>query len=122
MPGRKPNPKELATYRSMLLHMRGVITGDMSRLEEDAFGIDGEKAGVDNKADSGSDSYSMEFSLELLRMDGDSLRKIDEALDRIEQDEYGRCFECDSWIAKGRLMAVPYARNCIGCQRAQEAS
>jgi RNA polymerase-binding transcription factor DksA len=122
MPGRKPTPKELDAYQGMLLRMRGMITGDMSRLEEDAFGIDGEKAGVDNKADSGSDSYSMEFSLELLRMDNDSLRRIDDALERLEQESFGRCSECDSWIAKGRLMAVPYAENCIGCQRAQEAS
>ena len=122
MPGRKPTTQDLEGYRAVLLRMRGMITGDMSRLEEDAFGIDGEKAGVDTTADSGSDSYSMEFSLELLRMDGDALRKIDAALDRLAQDAFGRCTVCASWIARGRLSTVPYALNCIGCQRAQEAS
>ena len=122
MPGRKPTPKQLEVYREMLERMRAEITGDMSRLEQDAFGDDRGKGGVDATLDGGSDSYSMEFSLELLRMDGDSLEKIDGALDRIEAGEFGRCVTCQAWIQKGRLDMVPHAKTCIECQRAQEAS
>lgn len=124
MPGRKPTPRDLETFRQVLVHMRGMITGDISNLERDAFGIDGEKAGVDNQADSGSDSYYQEFSLELLQLDENSLRMIEEALGRLDEGTFGRCQGCDGWITKSRLQAVPYARNCIACQREleQEAS
>jgi len=124
MPSRKPTPKDLKNYRQLLVHLRGMITGDISELERDAFGIDGEKAGVDNQADSGSDSFYQEFSLELLQLDEHSLRLIDEALDRVDDGTFGRCLQCESWIVKERLSAVPHTRNCIDCQRMleQEAS
>lgn len=124
MPARKPTAKDLTSYRMILVQMRGLITGDISNLERDAFGIDGEKAAVDNKADNGSDSFYQEFSLELLQLDENSLREVDEALDRIDEGSYGRCQGCEDWIAKERLKAVPHARHCIGCQRKleQEAS
>ncbi len=124
MPGKRPTAADIESFRTILVQMRGMITGDISDLERDAFGIDGEKAGVDTTADSGSDSHYQEFSLELLQLDENSLRAIDEALDRIETGEFGRCQTCKEWIMKGRLRTVPHARNCIACQRAleQEAS
>jgi len=120
MSSRKPTEKDVQRYREALMVMRGMITGDITNLEQDAFGIDGEKAGVDNLADSGSDSYYQEFSLELLQLDESSLREIDEALARIGDDAFGRCEVCGAWISRQRLNAVPYARNCIDCQRAAE--
>lgn len=46
--------------------------------------------------------------------------KINEALRRMDNDEYGICDECGSEIDKGRLEAHPYARKCIDCARFEE--
>ena len=46
--------------------------------------------------------------------------KINEALRRMDNDEYGICDECCSGIDKGRLEAHPYARKCIDCARFEE--
>ncbi|MCH8992694.1 MAG: TraR/DksA C4-type zinc finger protein [Acidobacteria bacterium] len=43
------------------------------------------------------------------------LAAIDEALDRIETGEYGRCLACGSAIAEARLEALSATAVCRGC-------
>jgi DnaK suppressor protein len=43
------------------------------------------------------------------------LDEIDDALKRIDNDEYGDCEECGSSIAPERLETIPYARRCVRC-------
>ena len=42
-------------------------------------------------------------------------RLIDDALAKMEQDEYGECEECGRPISLKRLKLVPWARHCIRC-------
>jgi DnaK suppressor protein len=44
------------------------------------------------------------------------LREISDALQRIEQGNYGTCLECEEPISVKRLNAVPWARYCVACQ------
>jgi DnaK suppressor protein len=44
------------------------------------------------------------------------LRKIEEALTRIEEEGYGTCLECDEVISLKRMQAIPWARYCVPCQ------
>ena len=117
---RKPTPDDLEKFKDLLLVLRREVAGDIDNLENDAFATDGERVSVDNHADIGSDSFAQEFSLELLERDGETLGQIDEALDRIEKGTFGRCPLCNNWIRKERLKAMPYAKNCISCQREAE--
>jgi DnaK suppressor protein len=41
--------------------------------------------------------------------------RIQSALSRIEQGDYGRCVQCDEPIALGRLNFDPATPLCIGC-------
>ncbi|MDX6261049.1 MAG: DnaK suppressor protein [Kribbellaceae bacterium] len=43
------------------------------------------------------------------------LADLDNALQRLEADDYGRCEICGNPIAAGRLIARPTARTCIDC-------
>ena len=61
-------------------------------------------------ADFESDLY-LEKTLEL------SLKKIDEALERIEKGTYGTCEECGKKIPTERCLAFPTAAKCMGCKR-----
>lgn len=117
---KKPTPKELANFREMLSRLQGLLSGDIRHLHQEAFGINGEKATVDVEADAGSDSFYQEFSLELLQHDENALREIEDALRRVDEGSYGRCEGCGVWINRDRLKAVPYARNCVDCQRRVE--
>ena len=44
------------------------------------------------------------------------LREIDEAIDRIEDGDYGTCLECETPISLKRLEAVSWAKYCVTCQ------
>ncbi len=48
------------------------------------------------------------------------LSLIDKALLRIEQPDFGRCIECDDWIAIGRLELDPAASHCVRCKAGLE--
>ena len=45
----------------------------------------------------------------------DEIRKIKQALAKIDSGTYGVCERCDKKIAPQRLKALPYATTCIKC-------
>jgi RNA polymerase-binding transcription factor DksA len=49
------------------------------------------------------------------------LRRIDAAMERIEEGRYGTCATCGVAIAPRRLQALPWAVRCAGCEEAREA-
>src|SRR5579872_7499527 len=48
----------------------------------------------------------IEFAL--VQMKSETLTKINDALARLEQGDYGNCFECGEEIAEKRLRALPF--------------
>lgn len=42
--------------------------------------------------------------------------KIDQALERVEQDKYGFCVLCGDPIPLGRLIAIPFTEFCTPCK------
>jgi DnaK suppressor protein len=49
-------------------------------------------------------------------------RKLNQALERLQDGEYGRCEECDELIAPARLRAMPEVTTCVRCQDMLERS
>ena len=49
------------------------------------------------------------------------LKKIEQALERIEDKTYGECESCGEQIAVARLVARPVATLCIDCKTEQES-
>ena len=70
--------------------------------------------------DFASDSAAEELSSKLVDMESRELASIDEALDRLKNDTYGVCTECEKNIPLARLQALPYAGLCITCKMAEE--
>lgn len=71
-----------------------------------------------------SDQASLEYgqAVELRTRDRERklITKIDEAIDRIEDGDFGYCIETDEPIGVKRLMARPIATLCIEAKEAQE--
>ena len=66
------------------------------------------------------DEFVQEVDLALMQMKSETLKKIDEAIQRLEEGSYGRCEDCDQEIAAARLRALPFAARCRDCQEASE--
>lgn len=60
----------------------------------------------------------IEFAL--IQMKSETLNRINDALMRLEQENYGNCFECGEEIAEKRLRALPFAVRCKDCEEARE--
>jgi DnaK suppressor protein len=65
-------------------------------------------------------NYSKNVMLAVSENDSRQLQMIDEALERIEDEEYGICQNCGKDIMPKRLQAVPWARYCLNCQELVE--
>ena len=70
--------------------------------------------------DRANDAYNREFMFSLSTTERELLTQIDEALDRIEANQFGWCLNCGDPISEQRLQAVPWARYCIDCQELVE--
>jgi len=62
----------------------------------------------------------IEFAL--IQMKSETLNKINDALIRLEQGDYGNCFDCGEEIAEKRLRALPFAVRCKDCEEAREVA
>src|SRR5688572_5535217 len=65
-------------------------------------------------------NYSKNVMLAVSENESRQLTEIDEALLRIDDEEYGNCLNCENPINPKRLQAIPWARFCLDCQELQE--
>src|SRR5437870_5816344 len=114
---------ELETYRRQLTDLRDRHTSDVSYLANEALRKAGGEASGNlsntpiHMADLGTDNNEQENTLNLLQNEEHVLEEIGDALERIRQDNFGRCEECQLEIPKARLKELPYTRYCVDCAR-----
>ena len=65
-------------------------------------------------------NYSKNVALAVSENESRQLTQIDEALVRLDDDEYGFCQNCEKAINPKRLAAIPWARYCLDCQELLE--
>lgn len=46
-----------------------------------------------------------------------NIKKVEEALKRIEKGEFGKCMNCNNEIPIKRLEILPFTQYCIECQK-----
>ena len=112
-------------FYDLLMHARAAFGAQVQYHSDDALtrkDAAGERAGMaTHMADLGTDNYRRDFELGLLSDGVDVLEMIDEALQRLEDSEYGICLDCGEPIPRKRLEAKPYAKYCTKCKSKREA-
>lgn len=99
------NEEQLEFFRQRLLEQRKEIENDIERARD-------ELSNGTNEADELDRATAEEerwLSLRISEREGKLLRKIDEALQRIEDGEYGYCEDTGDPIGIPRLLARPTA-------------
>lgn len=71
-------------------------------------------------ADRATAESDRSFTLRIRDRERRLIRKIDEALKRIEDGTFGECAECGEDIGIARLKARPVTTLCINCKSRQE--
>jgi len=114
--------EQLALFRKALLDKLRLLIGDSELLEKEIFRSKKDSATLDISkfADLGTDNYEIEFDMELLESQGEEMREVVEALKRIDSGGFGVCGSCGKKIQTTRLKAIPYAKLCVQCKKAEE--
>lgn len=117
--------KELDDLRDRLREEREELLRQAADIEEASFGtpqseLTGEVSFDEEYADAGTATFERERDLSLTNNIRDLTEKIDRALDRIDQGNYGLCERCGKPIEKARIKALPYATLCIKDKQAEE--
>ncbi|MCD6459213.1 TraR/DksA C4-type zinc finger protein [bacterium] len=112
--------KKLEYFKDKLIALKERIQGDLKHLQGNALHNTKESSGDLSSyslhmADQGTDNYDREFTLDLVSNEQNILYEIDEALERIADESYHQCIECESPISENRLEAIPYTKLCISC-------
>lgn len=104
----KSNLKEV---KERLLAEREILIG---KLKGSDLSID--DAETPDPVDLAVRNYSKNVQLAVSENESKQLTLIDEALLRIEDDEYGICQNCEKEVSPKRLAAIAWARYCLDCQ------
>ena len=107
--------RTLAQVREALIKTRDRLTGQITALADDTL-----KYIDDTSSEDRTDDFDREFALNLVSSEHDAVFEIDNALRRIAEGVYGVCDMCGCPIEKARLLALPFARNCVKCQSENE--
>lgn len=103
--------KELERQKNALLAEAGELIGG---------GLNPEKENYPDLSDQASAESEQNFVLRLKDREQKLLKKIDEALDKIANNNYGICESCGDEINIKRLLARPVTTLCIECKTKQE--
>ncbi|MDD5195480.1 MAG: TraR/DksA C4-type zinc finger protein [Candidatus Omnitrophica bacterium] len=123
---KKLTRKELNVYREKLINLKEQFLSQIKEISENTLmktqkDISGDMSGYSlHMADVASDNYERDFNLGLVSDERSILLEIEEALKMIEDKVYGICKLCEKPIAKSRLNAIPYVKNCKKCQEKQD--
>lgn len=117
---------DLKRFEKLLLEKRKALLQEISTMMESQISTTIKESTGDlssysfHMADQGTDAMEREMAFMLTSKSGRLIYHIDEALRRIKNGEYGKCFVCGKQISPQRLKAVPHARLCIECKSAEE--
>lgn len=67
-------------------------------------------------ADIATEINDIEKGMALKENEKSIIRRIDDALTRVEDRTYGKCKSCGDYINEERLEFIPYAEFCVKCQ------
>lgn len=108
--------------RMMLEARRRELTYDVQGRIRDVRTDITKEGPVLDQGESADANIQEDIQFALIQVKAETLNKIDIALRRLKEDTYGVCFECGDEIAERRLMALPFAVRCKGCEEARETA
>ena len=111
---------DIERCRAVLRSQRESILGNVTSLRKGDLNLDQDD--FPDEMDMAVAESSLSFAGRIQERESQLLNKIDEALEQIDQGNYGDCSSCGEEIAIKRLLARPVARLCIEYKGEQERS
>ena len=75
---------------------------------------------VRDEAEASEADIQGDIEFAVLQMKTETLHRITEAIDRLDEGTFGYCYECGAEITTQRLRALPFAVRCTECEAERE--
>ena len=102
---------KLKQLEVLLQNIRAGIVGEV----EKTSGKENESEHLADISDDAARAYDRKLQGDLEEQEWNTLKQVETALEKIKQDEYGTCEQCEAEIPEARLEIIPYAEFCIQC-------
>lgn len=113
-------------FKELLMKMRKEILNHMDAIKQEEAETslrdeDGDNSAIGmHLADQGTDAMSQMQNFIVVEYESRVLYQIDQALEKIENSQFGICEFCGCEIMEKRLEAIPYTALCRKCQEQEE--
>ena len=112
------NKRDLERFKKLLLQQRVQLDGNQRKALGGDIHLDPDD--FPDEIDTASSEINLQFTGRLREREQGLLAKIDTALRKIDEGEFGACVTCGEDIGVKRLRARPVAELCIDCKAEQE--
>lgn len=112
------NKKDLKRFKELLVLERNSLIKKASKTLSEEATLDVNE--LPDEIDQASAEYNQSFIFRLRDREKYYLSKIDKALKKIEDGDFGTCESCGEEISTKRLEARPVTTLCIRCKEEQE--
>jgi DnaK suppressor protein len=118
--------KDLDFFKKEILKQREEAKEEFDIISQQLLDTSGEYEAENQSfalhtAEQGSDAMEREKQYLQAQRTSDFIKKLDEALERIDRGIYGICVVCGELIEKQRLMAVPITQKHVSCKNKTQA-
>ena len=120
----EPKKSEIYMSEEQLAHFKQILNNWrlelMEEVDRTVHHMQDEAANFPDPADRATQEE--EFSIELRTRDRERklIKKIDQTIERLDQEDYGYCDTCGIEIGLRRLEARPTATQCVDCKSLDE--
>jgi DnaK suppressor protein len=110
--------KDLKRFKEILLGKKAELLRNAQKTLTEDMTLDADD--LPEEMDLASSEYLQSFTFRLRGREKTFLKKIDHALRKIDDGNFGVCEECEEPISLKRLEARPETTLCIRCKEDQE--
>ena len=102
---------KLKQLQVLLQNIRAEIVGEVEKIS----GKENEAEHMADISDDAARSYDRKLQGDLEKQEWNKLKQVEAALEKVAQDKYGTCEQCEAEIPEARLEIMPYAEFCTQC-------
>ena len=113
------NEKDIEYFRELLAKSLEEL---LDHANDTVSGMSAPKENFADPTDRASFESGRDFILLIRDRESKLIKKIKNALERIENNTFGVCEKCDEDISVARLKARPVTTQCIDCKTKEEAT
>jgi DnaK suppressor protein len=110
--------KDLKRFKEVLLGKKAELLRNAQKTLTEDMTLDADD--LPDEMDLASSEYLQSFTFRLRGREKTFLKKIDHAIKKIDDGNFGVCEECEEPISLKRLEARPETTLCIRCKEDQE--